>query len=226
MEQFAATAHLPETPRWTPSAPADAVEGAVPAGVADADAASLTLAAGPRTDWFADPAGKALFHDARALTFAPGPGDYQLLARVRVDFAATYDAGVLVLYAGEDRYAKLCFEYSPEHRPMVVSVVTRHGASDDANAFHVEGDTVWLRVSRTGAAFAFHASTDGERWEFVRYFRLDGDGDATRDGAGTPETDQPRAGFMAQSPTGEGCRATFDQVRFTRATLADLRDGS
>ena len=34
------------------------------------------------------------------------------------------------------------------------------------------------------------------------------------------------AGFLAQSPTGEGCTATFDDVRFAAQTLADLRNGS
>ena len=34
------------------------------------------------------------------------------------------------------------------------------------------------------------------------------------------------AGFLAQSPTGEGCKATFDEVLFVAEALADLRDGS
>ena len=41
---------------------------------------------------------------------------------------------------------KLCFEHSPDRQPMIVSVVTR-GVSDDANAFAVDGQTAWLRVS-------------------------------------------------------------------------------
>jgi uncharacterized protein len=34
------------------------------------------------------------------------------------------------------------------------------------------------------------------------------------------------AGFLVQSPTGEGCTATFDDVRFVAQRLAELRDGS
>ena len=34
------------------------------------------------------------------------------------------------------------------------------------------------------------------------------------------------AGFLAQSPTGESCTATFDDVRFAAEPLAELRDGS
>ena len=68
---------------------------------------------------------------------------------------------------------------------MVVSVVTR-GVSDDCNSFVVDGTSVWLRIARIGGAFAFHASTDGVGWSFVRYFAL-----AT---AG-----EPSVGFAAQS---------------------------
>jgi hypothetical protein len=35
-----------------------------------------------------------------------------------------------------------------------------------------------------------------------------------------------KAGFLAQSPTGDGCTATFDHITFTRDAPADLRDGS
>jgi hypothetical protein len=69
-----------------------------------------------------------------------------------------------------------------------------------------------LRIARIGAAYAFHASTDGERWEFVRHFTLD---------TGRPV----RVGFAAQSPTGEGCTATFDRLTYRPDRLGDLRDG-
>jgi uncharacterized protein len=75
------------------------------------------------------------------------------------------------------------------------------------------GDGVWLRVARIGATCALHSSSDGQRWDLVRHFALDA-------------PDGLAAGFLAQSPTGEGCTATFDGVRFEARTLADLRDGS
>ena len=63
------------------------------------DGASLLVAAGPRTDWFADPQLSAEpTLNAPALVGDPS-GDFLLSARVTVDFAATYDAGVLALYA-------------------------------------------------------------------------------------------------------------------------------
>ena len=88
------------------------------------------------------------------------PGDFQLSARVTVGFASTFDAGVLLLWLDERRWAKLCFEFSPAGEPMIVSVVCR-GLSDDANAFVVPGRSVWLRVSRVDRVYAYHASLDG-----------------------------------------------------------------
>jgi uncharacterized protein len=95
--------------------------------------------------------------------------------------------------------------------PTAVSVVTR-GTSDDCNSFEVAGDTLWLRITRSGSAWAFHASVDGAWWRLLRYFTL-GDG-------------LVRVGFLAQSPTGDGCTASFDQIRFAPGAPSNLRDGS
>ena len=176
------------------------------------DGASLEVAAGPRTDWFADPQQSAEPKlNAPALVGEPAGGDFLLSARVTVDFAATYDAGVLALYASDRVWAKLCFEYSPQREPMVVSVVTRD-VSDDCNSVVVDDASVWLRIARLGPAFAFHASTDGERWSFVRNFALE---------AGR----EPSIGFAAQSPTGDGCTVTFEQIAYAAERLDDLRSG-
>src|SRR5580704_17213624 len=131
-------------------------------------------------------------------------GDFTLAAQVSVEFASTYDAGVLLLHAAERQWAKLCFEYSPQLRPTAVTVVTR-GTSDDCNSFEVDGTTLWLRITRSGAAWAFHASADGEWWRLLRYFALSSD-----------PAEMVRVGFLAQSPAGEGCAATFDQQRQIR----------
>jgi regulation of enolase protein 1 (concanavalin A-like superfamily) len=172
---------------------------------------SLSIHAGARTDLFVDPQDAASTLNAPRLLASP-TGDFQLSARVTVEFGATFDAGVLLLYAHERSWAKLCFERSPQGEPMIVSVVTR-GVSDDANAFAVEGRRVWLRMSRLGPALAFHASTDGSRWQFVRHFALDSAGGLA-------------AGFLAQSPTGGGCTAVFDTVTYRPEPLEDLRSGA
>ena len=171
----------------------------------------LTLAAGPRTDWFVDPgSGEATLNAPAAICALAG--DFQLSARVEVGFASSFDAGAIVLWHDETCWAKLAFEFSPQRQPMVVSVVTR-GHSDDCNSLEVSSGHIWLRASRIGAAHAFHASQDGQHWQFVRHFRLNGTGDA-------------HTGFEAQSPTGEGCTAYFSAISCTPGTLKDLRDGS
>lgn len=175
------------------------------------DDGALTITAAARTDLFVDPGEPASTLNAPRLAGRP-LGDFQLIARVRAGLAATFDAGALLLYAHERAWAKLALERAPGGEPTVVSVVT-HGLSDDANAFTVDGDTIWLRVSRTGPSYAFHASSDGLRWRFVRHFALDAAG-------------RMSAGFLAQSPTGDGCSTRFGPVRFVSSGVADLRDGS
>jgi regulation of enolase protein 1 (concanavalin A-like superfamily) len=70
---------------------------------------------------------------------------------------------------------------------------------------------VHLRLSRAGRAFAFHYSTDKTFWHFTRYFNLGVEGAAV--------------GFSSQSPTGEGCNATFEDIHFEARVPADLRSG-
>lgn len=180
------------------------------------EAGTLTLTGEARSDLFIDPAGSDTRPDAGYVLGVPPRGDFTISARVTVPFGAQFDAGVLLVHAGPDRFAKACFEFSPQRKPMAVSVVTR-GVSDDANAFLVEGDTLWLRVTRVGAAWAFHTSTDGEWWDMLRYFTL---------GEPAEEREATRVGFLAQSPVGEGIEVTFAQIAYAEGAPANLRDGS
>ncbi len=172
----------------------------------------LTMQAEPRSDWFVDPVTGHRTANAAVLC-AELEGDGQVSALVAVDFAATFDAGVLFVHQGADDYAKLCFEVSPAGDRTVVSVVTRE-VSDDANGPAIEGDQVYLRVSKFGEAIAFHWSANGHYWNLQRYFQL-------RNPAA-----QTVIGFCAQSPTGEGCTAQFSEIGWTATSLIDTRDGS
>jgi len=171
---------------------------------------TLTIRAGARTDLFVDPSGGPEAGNAARL-LGPATGDFLLSARVTVDFAARFDAGVLLVYVDDGSWAKLCFEYAPLNVATVVSVVTR-GLSDDCNSYPVEVNSTWLRVARLGGAFAFHSSTDGESWQLVRHFALG-------------PVDKIAIGFLVQSPEGDGCRATFDSIHLRQETLRDLRGG-
>jgi regulation of enolase protein 1 (concanavalin A-like superfamily) len=173
---------------------------------------ALSIRAGGQTDWFIDPGTGASTRDAPALVM-PAQGAWQLSALVSVEHRAMFAAGVLFLHADAVTWAKLCLERSPQGESTVVSVVTR-GTSDDCNSVIVAGHDSYLRISCLEGAFAFHHSTDGGRWSLVRYFTL-GDG-----------ADEVAVGFSAQSPTGDGCTATFSDITFRPTLLVDLRSGA
>ncbi len=192
---------FPFEPSGSPACPASEADG------------SLTLTAGARSDLFIDPAGdEGARPDAGRWTGLPGEADFTLAARVTVGFGTTFDAGALLVYLSERRWAKLCHELSPRGKPTAVTVVT-HGTSDDSNSFETVNSSLWLRVSRSRRAWAFHASTDGAYWQLLRYFTLG-------------EASGARVGFLAQSPRGEGCSAVFDSITFSAGAPQDLRDGS
>jgi regulation of enolase protein 1 (concanavalin A-like superfamily) len=201
------------TDLYLPGVPFPLESSGSPACVASVGNGALTLISAPKSNMFFDPAGdEATRPDAGRLTGLPGEDDFTLAARVTVGFHDTFDAGVLLLYLSERRWAKLCYELSPQHKPTAVTVVT-HGTSDDSNSFETEGGPLWLRITRSGRAWAFHASRDGAWWQLLRYFTLG-------------EASGARVGFLAQSPEGSGCTAVFDAVRYKPGAPADLRDGS
>ena len=107
--------------------------------------AGVLIEAGPLTDLFCSPDDLEPSLNAPRLIGVPD-SRFQLSALVDVEFGSTFDAGVLLVWANERSWAKLCLEYSPAGQPMVVSVVTR-GVSDDANSRDVEGSGTWLRIS-------------------------------------------------------------------------------
>lgn len=174
-------------------------------------ARGLSIVAGELTDWFADPAGRDAKDNAPCALMTPPDANFLLSAKVSVAFVSAFDAGVLQIRCKEDLWAKLCFEYSPQGHPMVVSVVTR-GVSDDCNSVEIAQSEIYLRVARTPKTIAFHYSQDGRFWQFVRFFSLG-------------ECENVRVGFSAQSPTGKQCSAVFSEMNYRAGSLNDNRSG-
>jgi len=167
----------------------------------------LTISAGPKTDWFVDPFDGTVANNAPILLFTPGP-DYVLSARITLNFITKWDAGALMLWADDHHWAKLSFELSPEKKPTLVTVVTR-GLSDDCNSSQVSGNSVYLRIAKSGATYVFYSSTNGRDWQILRTFSLD--------------TQLPvRAGLEAQSPAGTGALVTFSAITYDPHRIGNI----
>lgn len=160
---------------------------------------TLSITGGKQTDWYDSAMNEAPRDNSTRLLFKP-TDDFELSAKVNVDFHSQWDSGVLVLYVNDSLWAKLCFEMTLEKHPAIVSVVTR-GLSDDNISIPIKGSSVYLKMTKSGHAIFFFASEDGQNWSIVRIFSLGDHLDL-------------RAGFSSQSPTGEGCTTTFTQIRY------------
>lgn len=185
-------------------------------GSVDQSTQTLTLRSAGGVDWTNDATGGEQQHRAASLAFVAPPTPFMLSAEVFVDGErTTFDAGALSIWSDKDHWAKLCFEYSPDGEAMVVSVVT-DTYSDDANSRLVADSSIHLRLAFLGdGAWAFHSSTDGERWNFVRLFNLP-----------VPAGMPTYVGFLSQAPCGDRCDAVFSNIRLSHSLLTDTRNGS
>ncbi len=164
----------------------------------------LTIKAGEKTDWYIAPTGTDQVSTSPLLLF-PAPKNFWFSAKVTVDFKSLFDAGALVLYVDEKNWVKFAFESPNGKTGSIISVVTR-GLSDDNTGAPIEGNSVYLEVSKTGQAIFLFYSTDGKKWNVTRAFNLG------------PE--QPlQFGFSAQSPKGAGSTVTFSDIRYKAEAL-------
>lgn len=163
------------------------------------------------TDAFVSPDGQTAIDRLPGARLALPDRPCALSVYVEPVLTATYDAGALMLRTDDGSWAKLAFELSPQGRRTAVSVVT-NDCSDDANGPTFPRDGLFLRIYRRENLTAFHISEDGQTWDLLRLFRLNGH-TATID-------------LIAQSPTGKGSEARFTQLRLVEGEIADLRDGS
>ena len=177
---------------------------------ADASGA-ITINAGRKTNWFIAPLDLRSWDSAPMLLFRPAD-EFALSAKITLEPKSRWDAGSLVLFVNERTWAKLCLE-APDGpgKLTVVNVVTR-GESDDGYSFPIAGNSAFMKVAKIGPSFVFYASADGRSWQMVRNFRLDA-------------IDDLRVGFSAQSPTGEGTKAAFSDIRYTPSRVSDMYKG-
>jgi uncharacterized protein len=159
----------------------------------------LTIRAGEKTDWYIAPNDGQQVASSPLLLF-PAPKDFWFSAKVTADFKSLFDAGALVLYVDEKNWVKFAFESPNGKTGAIISVVTR-GLSDDNTGTAIEGNSVYLEISKSGQAIFLFFSTDGKKWNVTRAFNLG------------PEQSL-QFGFSAQSPRGVGSTVTFSDIRY------------
>jgi uncharacterized protein len=93
-------------------------------------------------------------------------------------------------------------------KPTLVTVVTR-GLSDDCNSMSLMGDSVYLRIAKSGDTYVFYFSMDGQIWQILRTFSLD-------------TQLSVRAGFESQSPAGTGAVAKFSAISYDPHRISNV----
>jgi regulation of enolase protein 1 (concanavalin A-like superfamily) len=164
----------------------------------------LSIKSAGKTDWYVAPTDGQQAASSHLLLFS-APKDFWFSAKVAVDFKSLFDAGALVVYADEKNWVKFAFESPNGKTGAIVSVVTR-GISDDNTGTAIEGNSVYLKVSKTGQAIFLYFSLDGKKWNLTRAF------------SPGPER-QLQFGFSAQSPKGAGSTVAFSEIHYGSEAL-------
>ena len=118
----------------------------------------IDIYAPAETDYFVNPVDGQVKADA-PFFYKEVEGDFILRSKVSLDFESIYDACVLLALENDKLWAKACFEYTDFGTNAVVTVMTNN-KSDDANGVNVEGNEIWLQMSRKDDVFAIHYSLD------------------------------------------------------------------
>ena len=164
------------------------------------------ITAGKGTDMFRDP-GVSYNTDNAPKILTTVTGDFVASAKVSHEFLNKWDGGALVLLQDSFNWVKFCFEKDYLGKNRIVSVVTRD-VSDDCNSAYVEANKVYLKMARKGRVVTLYFSEDRLNWTLVRHVQL-------------AWNHELKFGFLAQSPTGESCTATFEDLYFEYKTISD-----
>ncbi len=139
-------------------------------------------------------------------------GDFVMRVKVSHDFKDTYDSSSVMVMLDMKTWAKACFEKTDFDTHAAVSVVSRNGECDDANGCNIDGNTIWLQITRVGQSFAFHYSVDGEHFYMMRFFNLPAEGSV-------------KVGLLAQAPQGDGGIRIYEDLSIENKTVKNIRFG-
>lgn len=170
---------------------------------------SVSITAGPKTDYFNDPSANSVNANAPFL-YKEISGDFVATALLKPDFSEMWNAMSLMLYINNRNWIKFAFENSDATGKSIVTVVTRD-VSDDANGVILnEVDMVWLKLARKNDNYSMHWSIDGIDYKMARLSAM-------------PQSDTVKIGIEAQCPVGEKAshKVLFFSVK--EETLENLR---
>ena len=139
-------------------------------------------------------------------------GDFVLNVKVSHDFKDTYDSASIMVMEDNDNWAKSCFEKTDFDTHAAVSVVTKNGASDDANGCNITGNSVWLRICRVYNSYCFLYSENGINYYMTRFFNLSG-------------KETVKVGLLAQAPQGKGGIRIYENLSIVPKTVKNIRAG-
>lgn len=159
----------------------------------------IEIVAHHASDRFTDASGTRHASKVPSAMFEP-IGDFEMTARVHIDLERPYSGGGFLIIADDSHWAKVIFERFRSGKNGVASTVVR-GFGDDAYHGFVDGDFVYLKLSRSNKVFVVQVSIDGDDWMYKRSFSLGTDANA-------------KIGFMAQSPIADQTIAVFSEIKF------------
>lgn len=168
----------------------------------------LVLEAKGKTNLFISPNGKYKATNAPMVLFEPDES-FTFTAKLTARLKAVYDVAALVIFQDSSHWAKLCYEYSVEKQPTIVSVVTNK-VSDDCNSMPVDSTGAWLAIIKNQSEFSFHYSADGQNWAMIRHFKFD-------------TNDHLKLGFAVHGSRGDGLTGQFSDINYSKGVPENLR---
>lgn len=167
---------------------------------------NLIIEAGEKTDMFRDPNVTYNTDNAPKLLFQPDE-NFVLSVGISHSFANKWDGGAIVLKSDSLNWIKFCFEKDYTGAKRVVSVVTKD-ISDDCNSVALKGNKVFFKMAKADKVITLYYSENRVKWLLIRHLQFEAK-------AGF------KVGFLAQSPTGAKCIATFSDIRYEAKKIKD-----
>lgn len=171
---------------------------------------NFRITAAKGTDFYNYAGGGYDIATAPLLLFQPD-SNFVLTAKVQIQPDHTFDGGALYLYRDSLHWSKFLFEKAHGGKPTVCSGVT-NTYTDDNNHAEITGNTVYLRMGKSGNLIGLYYSINGRNWKMVRLFYC-------------PPGGPLRIGFSSQSPEGTVCTTSFSNVVYSPKGFKDFWTG-